>query len=150
MKPLRALPIVLLVCARCLAQEPALDALQHRADEASGTECARASMQVARRLLEDAHHLFGNNSQAAQNRIDLAVHYATRAVDCTLASHKHEKAVEVEMRGLIRRTREVARSVEDDDRPRVNQAGDQMEKQRDRLLQAIFGSAALPSPEAVP
>jgi hypothetical protein len=131
-----------------VAQQPALNALQQRADEAHGVDCARLSMQVARRSLEDAHHFFSNNSQTAHNSIDVALRYATRAVDCALESHKHQKTIEIELRGLIRRTREVARTVDTEDRSHVTHIADDMEKQRDRLLQSIFGFAGITSQDS--
>jgi hypothetical protein len=151
MKPLCALSVVLLISMLCVAQQPDFDALQRRADDARGADCARLSMQVARRSLEDAHHLFDTgNSHPAHDRIDAALRYATRAVDCTLESRKRQRPIEIELRAFIRRMRDVARTVDSEERPRVNQTVEQLERQRDRLLQAIFGSAAASSKENTP
>jgi hypothetical protein len=151
MKPLRALPILLLISVLCAAQEQAGDALRRKADEASGAECGRLSMQAARYSLEDAHRLFSSGkARAAHEAIDISLYYAERSVECTLQSRKHQKAAEIELRSYIRRMNDVARTVESEDRPHLAKTLAELEKQRDRLLQAIFGPAAANSRETTP
>jgi hypothetical protein len=120
--------------------------LQRRADEARGAECAKLSMQVARQSLEDADRLFrSGNTQAAQAAIDVSLHYAQRSVDCTLQSHKHLTSIEIELRHLIRRMNDVARMIDTEDRRHLKRVLAELNQERDRLLQGIFGPAAATS-----
>jgi hypothetical protein len=162
--PIVRLPIVVLtimaLLAACAAQQnspessqrkadPAINTeLQQKADQASGAECEQLSMRAARQELEYADRLFLNGStQAAHAAIDVSLHYAQRAVECTVQSRKRKKPAEIELRGFIRRMNEVARTLDSDDRQHLTQVLAELEKQRDRLLQSIFGPAAANSRE---
>jgi hypothetical protein len=162
---LRGLPIVglsmmVVLAAVCPAQQNSPEPsqrktdqastteLQRRADQASGAECAQLSMRAARRTLEDADHLFGDGStQAAHAAIDVSLHYAQRSVECTVQSRKRRKAAEIELRGFIRRMNDVARTLDSEDRQHLTEVLAELERQRDRLLQSIFGAAAANSRE---
>lgn len=143
MKTLRGLPVVFLLAAVCAAQDSAPVDLQSKADAARGTECAQLSMQAARKSLEDADRLFrGDGAQAAHGAIDVSLHYAGRSVDCALEARKHVKNAEIDLRELIRRMNDVRQTLDAEDRTQLTQAVAELEKQRDRLLQALFGPAA--------
>lgn len=140
MKALGGLPLLLLLTAICMAESSSTAQLQHDADQAKGSDCAKLSMQAARQLLEDAGHLFRNNNlKEGQAAIDGTVHYALRSVDCSIESHKWEKQDEIELRELIRRMDEIRKMLDIEDRPHVAESIVKMEKQRDRLLSAMFG-----------
>ena len=128
--------------------EQASAELQQKADQASGGECAKLSMRAARMAMENADRLFVSGSmQPAHQAIDVSVHYARRAVECTIESRKHQKAAEIELRALIRRMNELARTLDTEERPQLTEAIAELEKERDRLLQAIFGPQAAGSRE---
>lgn len=151
MRTLRALPMVLLLAAFCAGQDGSPVDLQHKADQARGAECAQLSMQAARKSLEDADHLFrGDGDQAAHGAIDVSLYYAGRSVDCTLEAHKRIKSAEIEMRELIRRMNDVRQTLDSDNQAQLSQALAQLEKQRDRLLRALFGPAAGGAKENTP
>ncbi len=151
MKVLLGLPIALLLAACCAAQQSASTDLQRKADQASGAECVRYSMQVARKSLEDAAKLFdGGEVQAAHSAIDVSVNYVRRSVDCSVEARKGEKAAEIELRGLVRRMDDIRRTVDTEDRPHLAQSISELEKQRDRLLKALFGPIASGAAEEKP
>jgi hypothetical protein len=143
---MKALP-VLLIClslvSSCVAQAgPAAD-LQRRADQASGQDCVRLSMQAARETLENANRLFVSGEvKAAHKAVDVTVQYVRRSVDCSLQERKGEKAAEIDLRKLIRRTKDVQQTLDSEDRPHLARSLTELEKQRDRLLRGIFGAAA--------
>lgn len=117
--------------------------LQRKADQASGVECARLSMQAANHLLEEANRSFGaGNVRAGHDAIDRSLHFARRAVDCTLQTRKGEKPTEIGLRNLIRRMNDVLRTLDSEDRPHLSHSVAELEEQRDRVLRAIFGPAA--------
>lgn len=123
--------------------------LQQKADQASGGECAKLSMRAARQAMDDADRLYlSGNMQAAHDAVDVSVRYARRAVECTLESRKHQKAAEIELRGLIRQMNDLVRTLDTEERPQLTQAIAKLEQERDRLLQAIFGPQAAGHREA--
>jgi hypothetical protein len=135
--------LICLLAVSCAASQSSSADLQRRADGASGVECARLSMQTARQLLEEANRLFGaGDVKAAHKAIDGSVHYAGRAVDCSLQARKGQKPAEIDLRKLIRRMKDVTQTLDSEDRPYLAESLVKLEKQRDRLLHAIFGVAA--------
>jgi 1-aminocyclopropane-1-carboxylate deaminase/D-cysteine desulfhydrase-like pyridoxal-dependent ACC family enzyme len=149
----RSLAVILLATATLAQQdsaelarrkaEQASAELQQRADRASGGECVKLSMRAAHQALQDADYLFSAGSmQPAHAAVDLALHDAKRAVECTLESRKHLKSAEIELRSLIRRMNELVRTLDTEERPQLTEAIAELEKERDRLLQAIFGAQA--------
>jgi hypothetical protein len=143
MKAPQGLLIWLMLAVSCAAQEDHSAALQKRADEAKGVQCARLSMQAARQVLEEANHYFGEGIiQAARNSVDRSVYYARRSVDCTLQTRKGEKTTEIEIRAMIRRMNDILRTLDSDDRPPMKKSIAVLEEQRDRVLRAMFGAAA--------
>jgi len=130
-------------CAAPLVGQDASAELQRRADQASGGDCARLSMQAAHHAAEDAKRFFGSGEvKAAHNAIDVALGDVRRAVDCSLQAHKNEKNTEIDLRRLIGRMNEVLHTLDTEDRPRLSESVVELEEQRDRLLHALFGDAA--------
>lgn len=153
MKALNGLLVALLLAipSLTLAQEGSSADLQHRADAAHGADCAHLSMQAARQTLEDANRFFGaGDAKAAHAAIEVSLHYARRSVDCSLQAHKGEKAVEIDMRKLIRRMKDILQTLDSEDRPHLTRSLNELEKQRDRLLHSLFGTAAAGAPEKKP
>jgi hypothetical protein len=105
-------------------------------------------MRAARQALESANRLFlSGETQDAHAAVDVSMHYARRAVECALESRKHQKAAEIELRGFIRKMSDVARILDSEERRQLTEALAELEKERDRLLEAIFGPAAAGSRE---
>jgi len=143
MKALSGLLICVLLAISCKAQEASTADLQRRADQANGADCARLSMQAARHSMEDANGFFGNGDlTAAHKAVDSSLHYVGRAVDCSLTVRKTEKATEIDIRKLLRRTKDILQTLDSEDRPHLSRSVIEMEQQRDRLLHEIFGAAA--------
>lgn len=133
--------IAAVLCSHAEAQTAA--DLQQRADNSHGADCAHLSMQAARQLLEDADKQFeAGNLKAAHEGVDAAVRYAHRATDCSLEARKVQKNTEIELRKLIRRTKDVMQTLDSEDRPHLSQAILELEKQRNRVLHGMFGAAA--------
>ena len=142
MKALYGSLMAVLLAASVAAQDAPAD-LQQRAAQANGSDCARLNMQVARETLEEAKRLFGSGDlKAAHKEIDVSLGYVGHSVDCSLQARKREKATEIDLRRLIDRMKEVLHTLDTEDRPHISHSLAQLEEQRDRLLQAIFGAAA--------
>jgi len=126
-----------------LAGQDAATELQRKADQASGGDCARFSMQAARQASEDAKRSFESGDvKAARQSIDVSLDYVRRAVDCSLQAHRNEKTTEIDLRRLIGRMNEILHRLDTEDRPQLARSLTELEAQRDRLLQSLFGAAA--------
>lgn len=155
MKAWHGLLMGLLLVSACvvssLAQDNNTADLRRRADAAKGKECAHLCMQAAQQALEDANrHFVSGDVKAARTEVDISLHYVQRSVDCSLQLHKSEKGMEIELRKLIRRTKDVMQTLDSENRPYLAQSLNELEKQRDRLLHGIFGAAAGGAPESKP
>lgn len=151
MKALLGLLICLSLVSSCPAQEGPVADLQQRVDQASGKDCVRLSMQAARDTLEAADKLFvAGDVKAAHNAVNVMVRYAGRSVDCSLQSRKAQKAAEIDLRKLIRRTTDVQRTLDSEDRPHLAWSIIELEKQRDRLLHGMFGAGVGDTAEKKP
>lgn len=125
------------------AAQDAAAVLQQKAEHANGGDCARLNMQLARLELENARRRFESGDvKAARHAIDASMHYAGRSVDCSLHARKREKDTEIDLRRLIARTKELLHTLDSEERPQLSRSLAELEQQRDRLLHAIFGTAA--------
>lgn len=130
-------------CSELCAAQDAPPDLQQKADQANGADCARLNMQAARKSVEDAKRFFeSGDMKSAHNAIDLSLRYVGRSVDCSLQAHKREKDTEIDLRRLIERMKEVSHTLDTEERPQLSRSLYELEEQRDRLLHAIFGTAA--------
>ncbi len=126
----------------CAAEDFPAD-LQQKADQANGADCARLGMQAARKAVEDAkRHFESGDIKSAHNAVDLSLRYVGRSVDCSLQAGRKEKTTEIDLRRLIDRVKEVVHTLDTDERPQLSRSLSELEDQRDRLLQAIFDTAA--------
>jgi hypothetical protein len=127
-----------------VGQEDDSTELQRRADQANGADCAHLGMLAAREAAENAKRFFeGGDGKAAHTAINFAMGDVRRAVDCSLQTGKAEKSTEIDLRRLIVRMKEVLHTLDTEDRPQLSQSLIELEGQRDRLLQALFGAAAV-------
>jgi len=143
---MRALPcllVSLLLSTFGVSQAGSLADLQQNAEMAKGGDCTHLSMQAARQTLEEANRLFGaGEGKTAHADIDRAVHFAQHSVDCSVQARKGEKSAEIDLRKLIRRMKDILQTLDSEDRPHLKQSMVELESQRDRLLQSMFGASA--------
>ncbi len=136
--------------AECAAQNTAHSSapdataeLEQKAEHANGGDCARLNMQVARLEVDNARRFFdAGDMKAAHNAIEASLHYVGRSVDCSLQAHKREKDTEIDLRHLIERMNDLLHTLDTEQRPQLSRALTELEAQRDKLLHAIFGTAA--------
>jgi hypothetical protein len=150
MKALQVFLFALLLVTSCAAQGSETP-LQQRADAAQGKDCAHLSMQASHQALEDADRQFiAGDVKTGHANIDVSLHYATRSVDCSLQAHRTEKSIEIDLRKLTRRMKDVMQTLDSEDRPHLKQTLVELENQRDRLLRGMFGAAAANDSEKQP
>lgn len=150
MKAQRVLPLVLLLASFCLAQQDAAE-LRKKAEAAEGGDCVRIALQAAHNDLEEAHRRFAaSDINAAHSALDASVGDVHRAVECSLHAARTQKKAEIELRKISRRMATIAQAVESEERPNLAHAQAEVEKERDRLLHALFGDAATSPAEKKP
>jgi len=142
MRVQRVLPLVLLLASFCLAQQDAAGP-RKAAASAEAADCVRIALQAAHNDMEEAHRrLAASETNAAHSALDASVGDVHRAVECSLRAPKTQKKTEIELRKISRRMATIAQAVETEERPNLAHAQAEVEKERDRLLHALFGDAA--------
>ena len=136
----RTLLFCLLVAYSCRAQQGGAVV---RMTASERKDCVHAAMHAANESVETADHAYtSSDTSSAKAALDAALSDVRRGVDCALEGSRGQKNAEIELRRLSRRLSAVEQSIDADDRPYVHQAQVEVEKQRDRLLRAMFGAAA--------
>ncbi|MFZ0707794.1 MAG: hypothetical protein WAM71_19505 [Candidatus Korobacteraceae bacterium] len=137
--------MVLLLCCFGLGKTESLDELKTRADNAHGGDEAKLSIEYAHAELEHANDLFtqGNVDQA-QSAVSSVMEYVRKATSAAKSSGKRLKQTEIELRKLEKRMKDIAESLNLDDRPPVLKSVDEIEQLRAGLLTAMFGPQAEP------
>jgi hypothetical protein len=137
--------VVLLLCCFSLGKTESLEELKTRADNAHGGEEAKLCLEYAHAELEHANDLFtqGNVDQA-QSAVRSVMEYVRKGSSAAKASGKRLKRTEIELRKLEKRMKDIAESLNLDDRPPVLKSVDEIEQVRAGLLTAMFGPQAEP------
>ncbi len=150
MKAQQILPLVLMLALSCFAWQDTAE-LRKKAETAEGGDCARIALQAANNDLEEAHGRFtASDFGAAHSALDASIADVHRAVECSLRASRTQKKTEIELRRLSRRMATIAQTVETEERPNLVHAQAEVEKERDRLLHALFGDAATSPPGKKP
>ncbi len=137
--------LVLLLCCVGLSKTESLADLKTRADNAHGAEQAKLCVEYAQGELEYANELYtkGDVGQA-QSAVASVMEYVRKGTSAATSSGKRLKQTEIELRKLEKRMKDIAESLNLDDRPPVLKYVDEIEQLRTGLLTAMFGPQAEP------
>lgn len=137
--------VVLLLCCFGLGKTESLDELKTRADKAHGGDQAKLCIEYAQAELEHANDLFTQGDvDQAQAAVNSVMEYVRKGSDAAKSSGKRLKQTEIELRKLQKRMKDIAASLNIDDRPPVLKSVDEIEQLRAGLLAAMFGPQAEP------
>jgi hypothetical protein len=151
--PIR-LPILalLLVAAVAALQRPAFAAPAFTGkDETTEQLITRAEMvrpedrpalyiEIARRKAEAADKSYSEgNAEAGNAALQEVLTYSKKATDSSVATGKRLKDIEITLRKMATKFRDVKRTVAFEDQAPIQQAMDELEKMRTDLLAAMFG-----------
>lgn len=137
--------MVLLLCCFALSKSESLDELKTRADNAHGGDQAKLCVEYAQAELEYANDLFTKGDvDQAQSAVNSVMDYVRKGSDAAKSSGKRLKQTEIELRKLQKRMKDIAESLNLDDRPPVLKSVDEIEQLRAGLLSAMFGPQAEP------
>jgi hypothetical protein len=119
--------------------------LKARADGATGGEKAKLCLEYAHVRLESADALFTKGDvEPAQQQVQEVMQYIHKSADAAISSGKRLKQTEIDLRKLEKRMRDLAQSLNLEDRPAVSRAVDDIEQIRANLLARMFGEKAEP------
>ena len=97
-------------------------------------------LEIARRKAEAADKLYdAGNAEAGKAALQDVVTYSKKATDSSIETGKKLKNIEITLRKMAEKFRDVKRTVAFDDQAPIQQTVDELEKMRTDLLSAMFG-----------
>ena len=125
------------LCA--VAKDETVDELKSRFESARPGDRPELAIRIAQHQLRDADKLYsdGNVDQASAAVEDI-VTYSEKARDAATQTKKHLKNIEIDVRKMAEKLRDIKRTLAFDDRPPVEQAIRRLEDIRTTLLKAMF------------
>jgi hypothetical protein len=118
---------------------PTIEELKTRLSSASPGERPQLCLQIAQRQLTEADKFYAAaDDEKAQTALTDVVSYSELARDYSIQSHKHQKQIEIAVRGMARRLTEIMHTVGHDDQKPLQEAITRLQRVRDDLLAAMF------------
>jgi hypothetical protein len=113
--------------------------LKARVESARPEDRAGLCIQVARQQLRNADKFYSDgNVEQANTAIDDVVAYSEKSRDAATQTKKHLKNVEIDVRKMADKLRDIKRTLAFDDQPPVDKAIGRLEDVRTTLLKAMF------------
>ncbi len=140
---MRRLAFTVLLLALCFAYGAAKDetvaALKARFESAHSEDRPDLGMRIAQQQLHNADKLYGAcNVEQAGAAVDDIVTYSEKTRDAAIQTRKHLKNVEIDVRKIAEKLRDIKRTLAFEDQPPVEQAVRRLEDVRTTLLKEMF------------
>jgi hypothetical protein len=128
-----------LLSARSAGKEETIDELKTRYESAHPEDRPELAMKIAQRQLRDADRFYvdGKVDRASAAVADI-VSYSEKARDYATQTNKRLKNVEIDVRKIADKLRDIKRTLAFEDQPTVEQAIHRLEDIRTSLLQQMF------------
>jgi hypothetical protein len=125
------------ICAA--AKDETTDQLKSRFESARPEDRPELGIRVAQQQLRDADKLYteGKTDQA-RAAVDDVVAYSEKARDAAIQTQKHLKNIEIDVRKMAQKLRDIRRTLAFEDQPPVDEAARHLEDVRTTLLKAMF------------
>jgi hypothetical protein len=121
------------------ARDESVDELKSRAEIAAPQDQPKLCVQIAELQLRNADTLYRNGDvEKARAAVDDIVTYSQKASASATETKKHLKNVEIAVRKMAERLRDIKRTLSFEDQPPVEHAIQELEKIRTSLLQQMF------------
>ena len=121
------------------SRDESIDELKVRAKNALPQDRPGLFLQVAERQLRQAGMLYKDGDvELAHAAVDEIVAYSEQARDAAIQSKKHLKNVEIGVRKIAERLRDIKRTISVEDQPSVDSAVQRLEEMRTLLLKQMF------------
>jgi len=132
--------LVVASLAALAAREESVDELIARAESAQPNDRPALYLKIAHLKAEAADKLYDDgNADAGKAVLQDVVAYSKKATDGAIATGKKLKNVEITLRKMAEKFRDIKRTVAFDDQAPLQQTVDELEKMRTDLLSAMFG-----------
>jgi hypothetical protein len=139
---MRSLPICLLLLAvagAAAARDESLDELKAKAQSASPQDRPRIYVEIAEVQLRTANQLYKDGEvEKARAAVDDIVTYSEKARNSATETKKQLKNVEIRVRKIAERLRDIKGTLAIEDQPVVDQAVQRLEAVRTSLLDQMF------------
>jgi hypothetical protein len=131
--------LLALLCAAFAAKDESLEQLKAHFETARPEDRAEIGIRIGQLQLRNADKLYndGNVEQAIADVNDI-VSYSERARDAATQTNKRLKNVEIDVRKMAEKLRDIKRTLAFEDQPPVEQAIRRLEEVRTSLLKAMF------------
>ena len=121
------------------AKDETLAGLKARADSARPEDRPPLYVEIAHSQLRNADKLYNDgNVEQARAAVEDIVTYSEKARDSATQSKKHLKSVEISVRKMAEKLRDIRRTLNLEDQPPVDAAIRRLEDIRTTLLEAMF------------
>jgi len=139
MRPLALWMLPVLLASSFAAVPQSIDDLKARADNARPEERIGICLQIARQQLNRADKLFTDGDAVqAHAAVRDVVTYSQKAGTAASQTKKHQKDVEISIRKLAEKLRDIKRTLAFEDQPGVEKAIQELESIRTALLKEMF------------
>jgi hypothetical protein len=131
--------LVAIAFACGFAKDETVDDLKSRFENARPEDRAELAIHIARLQLDNADKLYTNgNVDQANAAVTEVVTYSEKAGDAAKQTDKHLKNIEIVVRKIADKLRDIKRTLAFDDQPPLEQAIRRLEDLRTSLLQEMF------------
>jgi hypothetical protein len=131
--------LLALASAYGAAKEETVAELKSRFESAHPEDRPEIGIRIAQHQLRNADKLYSEgNADQARAAVDDIVTYSERARDAAIQTKKHLKNVEIDVRKMAEKLRDIKRTLAFDDQPPVEQAIRRLEDIRTTLLKEMF------------
>jgi hypothetical protein len=131
--------VLALATGQGFATDEVVAALKAHFESAHPEDRPDLGMRIAQQQLRNADKLYGEgNADQARAAVDDVVTYSEKARDAAILSKKHLKNVEIDVRKMAEKLRDIKRTLAFDDQAPVEQAIRRLEDVRTTLLKEMF------------
>ncbi len=133
--------LLALACAYGAAKDETVAELKSRFESARPEDRPELGIRIAQHQIRNADTLYGNgNVEQARAAVDDIVTYSEKARDGAIQTKKHLKNVEIDVRKMAEKLRDIKRTLVFEDQPPVEQAIRRLEDIRTTLLKEMFAN----------
>lgn len=116
-----------------------LEMLKSRFDRASTDDRAQIGIRIAQMQLRNADRFYTEgHADEARAAVEDIASYSEKARDASIQSRKHEKNIEIDVRKMADRLRDIKRTLAFEDQAPVDKAIRRLEDVRTTLLNEMF------------
>ncbi len=128
-----------LAAATMAARDESVEELKSRVQNAVPQDRPKLCVQIAELQLRNADKLYRNgDAEQARAAVEDIVTYSRKARDSATETKKHVKNVEIAVRKMAERLRDIKRTLSIEDQAPVEHAIQELEEIRTSLLQQMF------------